>query len=85
MRYELYVNPRVEKALSKIDHQMSLKIRDAIRSLTSNPRPHGVKKLKGEDKAYRLRVGDYRIIYEIYDAKVLILIVNVGHRKEIYD
>lgn len=85
MHYELLVNPRVEKALSKIDTQMSLRIREAIRSLASDPRPHGVKKLKGEEKAYRMRVGDYRIIYEIYDSKVLILIINVGHRKEIYD
>lgn len=85
MKYELFINPKIEKALSKIDASMALKIKNSIRALATNPRPPGVKKLKGEDNAYRIRVGDYRIIYEIYDSKVLILIVNVGHRKEIYD
>ncbi|CAF23714.1 type II toxin-antitoxin system RelE family toxin [Candidatus Protochlamydia amoebophila] len=85
MKYELFVNPRVEKALSKIDKHMALKIRNNIRSLAANPRPLGVKKIKGNDNAYRIRVGDYRIIYEIYDSKILILIVNVGHRKEVYE
>lgn len=85
MEYTLFVNPKIEKELSKIDHQIALKIRNSIRSLAKDPRPKGVKKLKGSDQTYRIRVGDYRIIYEIYDSKVLILIVNVGHRKNVYD
>ena len=85
MHYELLINPKAEKALSKIDNRMALKVRNCIRALVLNPRPSGVKKLKGSDNAYQVRVGDYRIIYEIYDSKVLILIVNIGHRKEIYE
>jgi len=85
MEYTLFVNPKIEKELSKIDNRMALKIRTSIRSLAKDPRPKGVKKLQGSDKTYRIRVGDYRIIYEIYDSKVLILIVNVGHRKNIYE
>lgn len=85
MKYKLFVNPKIEKFLSKIDNKMAIRIRDRIRSLANDPKPIGSKKLKGHENAYRDRVGDYRIIYEIYDSKVLIIVINVGHRKEVYD
>lgn len=85
MKYALLINPKVEKVLSKIEAKMALKIRDKIRELADDPRPASSKKLEGHENAYRKRVGDYRIIYEIYAQKVLILIVNIGHRKEIYE
>ena len=85
MKYELFVNPKVEKELSKIDNFMAVKIRDRIRALADDPRPFGSKKLKGHENTYRERVGDYRIIYEIYDYRVLIMVINVGHRKDIYE
>jgi mRNA interferase RelE/StbE len=52
--------------------------------LIDNPRPHGVKKLKGRD-GYRIRVGNYRIIYEVYDDQLIIDIIAIGHRKDIYE
>jgi mRNA interferase RelE/StbE len=55
----------------------------AIANLAVNPRPFGYKKLKGEE-AYRIRVGDYRIIYEIDDGKIIVTVVSVGNRKDIY-
>ena len=58
-------------------------IKSAIAGLSQNPRPYGYKKLKGEE-AYRIRVGDYRIIYEIDNDKIIVTVVSVGHRKEIY-
>ena len=85
MLYTLFVNPKIEKELSKIDKSIALKIKNTIRSLAIDPRPNGVKKLKGAENAYRIRVGDYRIIYEIYDSKVLVLIVKVGHRRVVYE
>ncbi|MBA3956903.1 MAG: type II toxin-antitoxin system RelE/ParE family toxin [Parachlamydiaceae bacterium] len=84
MTYKVFVNPKVEKALAKIDNKMALKIRNKIRELAKEPRHDGAIKLQGEENAYRTRVGDYRIIYEIYDAKVLVMVINVGHRKEVY-
>jgi len=58
-------------------------IKSAISGLADNPRPYEYKKLKGEE-AYRIRVSDYRIIYEIYDDKIIVIVVSVGHRKNIY-
>ncbi len=53
-------------------------------SLAEEPRPDGVKKLAGSDDLYRVRVGDYRIIYQIRDATVLVVIIRVGHRGDVY-
>ncbi|HYV95500.1 MAG TPA: type II toxin-antitoxin system RelE/ParE family toxin [Chitinophagales bacterium] len=55
----------------------------AIANLASDPRPHGYIQLKGRS-AFRVRVGDYRIIYEIYSEKLVVLIVEVGNRREVY-
>ena len=55
----------------------------AMDSLATNPRPHGVVKLSGQD-AYRLRAGDYRIVYEIHDRILLVVVLDVGHRREVY-
>ena len=55
----------------------------SLRKLEENPRPPGIQKLKEED-AYRLRVGDYRVIYEIHDKVLLVLVVSVGHCREVY-
>ena len=59
-------------------------ILSAIGSLSENPRPQGYRKLKGR-KGYRIRVGDYRVIYEILDDILLIDVIDLGHRKEIYE
>jgi len=52
--------------------------------LVDDPRPHGVEKMSGERNAYRIRVGDYRIIYEIHDAVLIVVVVRVGHRRAVY-
>jgi len=59
-------------------------IKEAIYSLADNPRPAGYKKLKGRD-GYRIRVADYRIIYDIFDSELIVDIITLGHRKEIYE
>jgi mRNA interferase RelE/StbE len=56
-----------------------------IYSLEIAPRPSGCKKLKGGEGLYRIRVGDYRVIYEIEDAKLVVVVVKIGNRKDIYD
>ncbi len=70
--------------LKSIEPQYVNKILEKIDLLQTEPRHHGSVKLSGREHAYRTRVGKYRIIYEIYDAKVLVIVVNVDHRKDVY-
>jgi mRNA interferase RelE/StbE len=69
------------EALSK---KLVERITEAMEGLAGNPRPRGSLKLKGEDNLYRIRVGDYRIVYEIHDDQVLILVIRIRHRKNRY-
>jgi mRNA interferase RelE/StbE len=83
-RYIIELTSEVEKALQRLPKNVVVRIDRAISSLAVNPRPHGYKKLVGIDNDYRLRVGDYRIIYSIEDDRLLVLVIDVGHRKDIY-
>lgn len=83
MKYTVLVERYAQKQILKLDKKAIPVIKTAIAGLANNPRPFGYKKLKGED-AYRIRVGDYRIIYEIEDNIILVTVVSVGHRKSIY-
>jgi mRNA interferase RelE/StbE len=83
MIYIILVERYAQKQILKLDKKVIPLIKTAIASLSENPRPYGYKKLKGEE-AYRIRVGDYRIIYEIDNNKIIVTVVSVGHRKEIY-
>lgn len=58
-------------------------LRSAITALSERPRPSGCKKLKGID-AYRIRIGDYRVIYQVNDAVLIVSVIAVGHRREVY-
>ena len=64
----------------KIQRQLTNK----LKRLKDNPRPHGYKKIRGEENKYRIRSVDYRIVYEIYDDKILVVVVRIRHRKEVY-
>lgn len=82
--FELQYKKKAIKALAKINEPYYSNIIKAIDSLAENPRPHGYKKLTGRD-GYRIRVGTYRIIYDIFDNQLIIEIVNVGGRGDIYE
>ena len=82
--YQIQILPKAKRQLKSIPNQMQTLLKDAIRNLSENPRPQGVKKLSGEDNLYRIRIRHYRVIYKIEDNILLILIVSVGHRREIY-
>ncbi len=71
------------KALKRIDPDAAGRIVAAIDALASDPRPRGCARLEGRD-AWRIRVGSYRVIYEIHDSRLVILVVAVGHRREVY-
>jgi len=83
MKYIVLIERYAQKQILKLDKKIIPVIKAAIAELANNPRPFGYKKLKGED-AYRIRVGDYRVIYEIDDDIILVTIVSVGHRKDVY-
>jgi mRNA interferase RelE/StbE len=84
MAYTIEFRNKVLKALVKINEPHYSAIKKQIYDLANNPRPQGYKKLKGR-KGYRIRVGNYRIIYEIFDEILLIDVIDLGHRKEIYE
>lgn len=83
MKYVVLIERYAQKQIMRLDKKVVPSIKAAIADLANNPRPYGYKKLKGED-AYRIRVGDYRVIYEIEDDKIIVTVVSVGHRKDIY-
>jgi mRNA interferase RelE/StbE len=83
LTYALFIERRAQRSLSRIVAKDRDRISGAIRRLADEPRPRGVKKLSGRD-AWRIRVGDYRVLYEIHDERLVILVVDIGHRREIY-
>ncbi|MEM1093275.1 MAG: type II toxin-antitoxin system RelE/ParE family toxin [Bacteroidota bacterium] len=83
MNYRIEILRRAAKALSKLQKQDYERVRDAIRDLGITPRPAGCKKLVGRD-GWRIKVGRYRVIYDIEDAVRVLTVVDVGHRKDIY-
>lgn len=85
MSYEVSVKPTVLRYLRKLDKDLQQLIVDSIDSLSDNPRPDGCKKLKGETDLYRIRIaGIYRAVYEIKDKQLVVTVIKVGHRKDIY-
>jgi mRNA interferase RelE/StbE len=82
--YEIEIAPAAERALKKLPADVQKCIVKAILKLEVNPRPSGVKKLTGEDDLYRIRISDYRVIYQIRDGELIILVVRVAHRREVY-
>lgn len=83
MAYQVTLKKKAIKALQTINEPYYSHIKEAIYSLADNPRPQGYKKLKGRN-AYRIRVADYRIIYTISDDILLVDVIDLGHRKDIY-
>ncbi|MEN9638221.1 MAG: hypothetical protein RLZZ262_89 [Bacteroidota bacterium] len=84
MAYKVTIKKRAIKALEKINEPYYSNVKEAIYNLADNPRPTGYKKLKGRD-GYRIRVVDYRIIYDILDDVLLVDVIDLGHRKDIYE
>lgn len=82
--YKITISRPAQKQLNKLSDHLAAPIIKAIQSLATDPRPVGCKKLKGRS-GYRIRVGDYRIIYEIFDHILLIDVVALGQRGDIYD
>ncbi|MEW6085354.1 MAG: type II toxin-antitoxin system RelE/ParE family toxin [Chloroflexota bacterium] len=82
--YQIEIKPSASKELEKLPRQMVIRDVAAIRELADNPYPQGVKKLSGFDRAFRIRVGDYRVLYDIYENRLVIEIIRIRHRKDVY-
>lgn len=83
--YTIEFAPRTEGQLGTVPKNIRKLILERIEKLEKNPQPNGVEPLQGSDKGlYRIRQGDYRIVYSILDNKLLILVVRIVHRKEVY-
>jgi mRNA interferase RelE/StbE len=84
MAYSLIFSKQAFKELEKINEPFYSKIKQAVNALAQNPRPHGYRKLMGM-AGYRIRVGDYRVIYDIFDQELVIDIITIGNRKDVYE
>lgn len=83
-RYVVEFKASADQALQRLPPGVQRRIVSAVDRLTDDPRPVGAIKLTGEENAWRIRVGDYRIIYEIHDGRLIVLVVRIGHRRDIY-
>lgn len=84
MIYTVNFTTAAVRQVRKLPRHARQRILDAIEALAYDPRPHGARKLVGEQTAWRIRVRDYRIIYDILDAELTVTVVRTGHRREVY-
>ena len=84
MRYEIIIKPAAEKCLDRIPKSTRRRIADALEGLRNNPRPPGVLKMSGAENLWRIRIGNYRVLYEIHDNRLIVLVLRVAHRKDVY-
>ena len=82
--YKVVITKTAQKQLDKFPDSITSFLIKAIRQLSENPRPQGYKKLKARD-GYRIRKGDYRIIYDIYDKILVVDVIAIGNRKDVYE
>ena len=81
--YSIELKKSATKELAKFPQQDLKRILKSIGNLANNPRPEGSKKLSGDEK-YRIRIGSYRVLYSIEEKKLVVYVVKVGHRKDVY-
>jgi mRNA interferase RelE/StbE len=84
MPYTVRISSAAGRQFKKLPPDIQQRLRPQIGSLAKNPRPSGVSKVKGGDNQYKIRVGDYRVLYEIHDRQLLVLVVKAGHRRDVY-
>ncbi|MBI2843494.1 MAG: type II toxin-antitoxin system RelE/ParE family toxin [Armatimonadetes bacterium] len=82
--YRIEIRPAARREMEALHAPMLTRVTQAISSLSSDPRPRGCKKLAGSKVDYRLRVGDYRVLYEVFDAVKLVRVYRIRHRREAY-
>ena len=82
--YRLEITASAEKALTRLPKADRVRVARAIGELAAVPRPDGCRKMKGQEDVYRIRVGVYRVIYSIEDRRIVVVVLKIGHRKQVY-
>lgn len=85
MTYQVEFTTAAARQIQKLPRPARVRVLEVITGLSDDPRPHGARKLVGEQHAWRVRAGDYRVIYDIIDATLTVTIVRAGHRRDVYD
>lgn len=85
MSYEVLLKPAAQRQLKKLPRNVQGELIAFIERLSQDPRPPGCKKLKGRQSQYRVRLGDYRVIYSIEEMALVVRVIKVGHRRDIYE
>jgi len=83
-RYEILLERRARKTLAALDPPVRRRVAARIDELAAEPRPKGVVEVKGRPGVLRIRAGDYRVLYEVRDQQLVVLVIDIGHRREIY-
>ena len=83
MTYKIIITKSIQKQLDNLPSNIQDRVYEKISQLAEEPRPDGVAKLKGYDNEYRIRIGDYRLVYEIQDEKLIVLILQCKHRRDV--
>ncbi len=84
MAYRIEFTPKAYRQFVDLPRKAQARLDLQIEALAANPRPHGVKKLSGEENLYRIRWGDYRVVYQVREKDRIVLIAKIGHRREVY-
>jgi mRNA interferase RelE/StbE len=84
MPYQVILKPSAAKSVRKLDRDTQRRVLRLLEVLAQEPRPAGVVKMAGDDNLWRVRLGDYRVVYEIHDRQLIVLVVRVAHRKDVY-
>ncbi|MBI1846282.1 MAG: type II toxin-antitoxin system RelE/ParE family toxin [Candidatus Rokubacteria bacterium] len=85
VRYQLALTPAASRQLEALPRDAQERIDVKINGLRTNPRPPGVRKLRGPDSLYRIRVGPFRVVYSIHDERLVVVVIRIGRRDHIYD
>lgn len=85
MSYQVFIKPAAQRQLKKLTLTVQKDLIALIESLAKNPKPSGCKKLKGRQNQYRVRSGDYRVIYSVEDMALIVRVIKIGHRRDVYE
>lgn len=85
MTYRIDFTTAAARQVKKLPRPARERVLQLIEALAEDPRPHGARKLVGEETAWRIRAGDYRVIYDVFDDELTVTVVRAGHRRDVYE